>query len=345
MEFVMRSVPTVIIAGSALLCSATLTIAQESKAPGAPGAGQGSPPAAAHPSGPPSGSKGPAGAPNERAAPPSRGPNTENNQSRAKGPANKDAGRSAEGKDRPAGRPDRKAAEENQQRKGAAERKQEKSSRDAKGNEQRPDNPKNAERKGGEKQAKGREDVRAAREKLSSDQGQHLRTGFDLKRAHVDHAKFAVQRGTRIPRDIRLFLIPAAVIGLVPAYSYYRYVVVDDRVCIIDPDSYEIVDVIDEGPNPATASRPGQPQRATLQLSSPERSVVRDSIASDFPQADVRVRLALGAEVPRSVELHDFPVVVLDRVPQLRDFRFVVVERDIVVVDPHDRGVAMVIER
>jgi hypothetical protein len=73
--------------------------------------------------------------------------------------------------------------------------------------------------------------------------------------------------------------------------------------------------------------------------------VVRDSIASDFPQADVRVRLALGAEVPRSVELHDFPVVVLDRVPQLRDFRFVVVERDIVVVDPHDRGVAMVIER
>ena len=73
--------------------------------------------------------------------------------------------------------------------------------------------------------------------------------------------------------------------------------------------------------------------------------MVLDSIASDFPPADVRIRLALGAEVPRSAELHAFPDAVLDRVPKLRDFRFVVVERDVVVVDPRDRGVAMVIER
>jgi len=223
----------------------------------------------------------------------------------------------------------------------ATERRQESPPRAAGNRDQGPDRSKSAERTRTETRAQRNEEIRSARSKLSSQQRERLHSGFDLRRAHVANVKFAKRIGAHIPRRVRLFAIPAAVIALVPAYTYYRYVVLDDEVCIVDPDTYEIVDVIDEGPYPA-ASRP---QVAELHLSPAEQRIVLDSIAPDFPPAEVRIRLALGAEIPRSVELHLFPNVVLDRIPKLQDFRFVVVEHDVVIVDPGDRAVALVIER
>ena len=59
--------------------------------------------------------------------------------------------------------------------------------------------------------------------------------------------------------------------------------------------------------------------------------------------ANVRVRLALGVEVPRDVELSEFPVEVIERVPDVRRYRYIVTDTDIVLVDPDDRAVALVI--
>jgi hypothetical protein len=39
------------------------------------------------------------------------------------------------------------------------------------------------------------------------------------------------------------------------------------------------------------------------------------------------------------------PQVVVDRVPELHGLRFIVVEDQIVIVDPQDRSIALVIER
>ena len=57
----------------------------------------------------------------------------------------------------------------------------------------------------------------------------------------------------------------------------------------------------------------------------------------------MRVRLALGAEIPGSVDLERFPGGVIDRVPQVESYRYIVVEDDVVIVDPKDRSVALVI--
>ena len=54
---------------------------------------------------------------------------------------------------------------------------------------------------------------------------------------------------------------------------------------------------------------------------------------------------ALGAEVPGDVELYEFPVTVVDRVRELRAYRFLVVEEQIVIVDPRERSIALVIDR
>jgi hypothetical protein len=112
-------------------------------------------------------------------------------------------------------------------------------------------------------------------------------------------------------------------------------VVVDDEICTVDSRTYEIVDVID-GPRQEVAG---------LSLSSAQIALVRDSIPRDFPTTPLRLRLALGAEVPRDVEVYEFPAIVLDRVSQLRDYRFLVVEEQIVIVDPRDHSISLVIDR
>jgi hypothetical protein len=186
------------------------------------------------------------------------------------------------------------------------------------------------------------DELRRKRLGLAADQRTRLHHAFNLDRGHISHARFAHRVGTRLPRSVRLFAVPAAVYAIFPDYRDYRYVVIDDDICIVDPATYDVVDVIDEGYISPPSNRP---QTAQLTLTDDERALVLDSIAPDFPAADVRLRLALGADIPGRVELHEFAPIVLDRVAKLRDFRFIVAQGAVVIVDPRDRSIALVLER
>jgi hypothetical protein len=50
--------------------------------------------------------------------------------------------------------------------------------------------------------------------------------------------------GVTVPRRVNLVAIPQDVLVIVPEWRGYRYFIVDDRVCIVDPDTYVIVHVI-----------------------------------------------------------------------------------------------------
>jgi hypothetical protein len=179
--------------------------------------------------------------------------------------------------------------------------------------------------------------VREARTRLTADQRTRLVSSFDRRR--VTNVGFSARIGTRIPRSVRLYVIPAAVISLIPAYSYYRYVYEDDTIYIVDPGSYEVVDVIEySSGGPAIIE-------ARLELTPAERAILLDSISADFPETQINLRLALGAEVPSRVELHTFPEVVIDRIPKLRGHRFVVSGGDVVIVDARSREIQLVVRR
>ena len=45
------------------------------------------------------------------------------------------------------------------------------------------------------------------------------------------------------------------------------------------------------------------------------------------------------------MELYEFAPLVLDQVPKLRSFRFVLTEDELVIVAPQDRSIALVLER
>ena len=184
-----------------------------------------------------------------------------------------------------------------------------------------------------------REDVREARTRLSEGDRERLRRSFDFERARLRTVNFDHRIGHRVPRHVHLLPVSREVIAFFPYYRDYSYFVVDDEICIVDPRTYVVVDVIDEGYWRA------RPQVAGLRLGPGQIALIRDSIPRDFPEASIRLRLALGAEIPEEVELYEFPQIVLDRIPELQRYRFLVADVQIVIVDPRDRSIALVIDR
>lgn len=53
-----------------------------------------------------------------------------------------------------------------------------------------------------------------------------------------------VNVGVGVPRSVALYDLPPTWVTIVPAYRGYRYFYIDDVICIVDPNSYLIVDVI-----------------------------------------------------------------------------------------------------
>jgi hypothetical protein len=54
----------------------------------------------------------------------------------------------------------------------------------------------------------------------------------------------SINVGVAVPRSVRLHRVPADIIAIVPAYRDYEYFIFEDKVVIVDPDTYEIVDIV-----------------------------------------------------------------------------------------------------
>lgn len=86
--------------------------------------------------------------------------------------------------------------------------------------------------------------VKAAPE-LTPDQESKIR---DLvKNAKVDHVAkmpFSVAVGAEVPRNLHFYPFPKQVAEAVPEYGDYFYVVVEQKIVVIDPVNYRIVAIL-----------------------------------------------------------------------------------------------------
>jgi hypothetical protein len=146
--------------------------------------------------------------------------------------------------------------------------------------------------------------------------------------------------GSRLPRSHQLLRFAPALIALVPAYAAYRYLIVDDTICVVDPETYAIVDVI---PSSIEQAGPVPEARPALALSAHQMRCVYSVTPQDQARSDLHIRLALGAEIPRNVELFAFPEEGLACAPELAAYRYVVVQDDVIIVDPIDYAIVGVI--
>jgi Protein of unknown function (DUF1236) len=145
--------------------------------------------------------------------------------------------------------------------------------------------------------------------------------------------------GSRIPRRHHLYRFTPALLALAPMYAAYSYIMVDDTICVVDPDTYAIVDMI-----PPSIEEAGPPfSQGALALSGEQMRCVYANAPNDRARTDLRIRLALGAEIPRSVELFPFPDEALACAPELTNYAYIVVQDDLVIVNPADYAIVQVI--
>lgn len=87
------------------------------------------------------------------------------------------------------------------------------------------------------------------------------------------------------------------------------------------------------------------PQAAVIEFTpEQERTIYSTVIAAPVrtaPPADVRV--AIGAELPGTIELYEVPAAI--EYPTARRLRYTVVDRQVVLVDPSNRRVVRVIRQ
>jgi len=155
----------------------------------------------------------------------------------------------------------------------------------------------------------------------------------------VTNINVSINVGTRLPRSVHLVGLPAAVIEIVPEYRSYSYFVKDDQICIVDPNSYEIVEIIQASGQVATRSGP-----ATLVLTDEERSIVLREVDMRDGSTLGLGALVEGSDIPRDVKVRVFPETVVQKVPKLKGYSFFTAENRLAVVDQQGSKVLLVIE-
>jgi hypothetical protein len=184
----------------------------------------------------------------------------------------------------------------------------------------------------------------AGRVQLSEQQRTNLHETILKERNvnRVNQVNFSINVGTRVPRSVRLALLPASVLSLVPQYRSYRYFVANDEICIIDPNTYEIVDVVSAGTQTARGQEPGR--MARLMLTEEEKRIILENVDMRGDSTLALGSLSEGSPAPRGVRMETFTDAVVQQVPKIRGYKYFTAEDRVAIVDPQGTRVQLVID-
>ncbi|MEJ1161423.1 DUF1236 domain-containing protein [Prosthecomicrobium sp. N25] len=150
--------------------------------------------------------------------------------------------------------------------------------------------------------------------------------------------KFNINVGTSVPRgEIELHSVPETIVSIVPQYRGYRYFVVEDEIVIVEPSSYRIVEVIDRsGGGGSTGS-------ARIIVDRSKFGLIKRELK---PHQDIKIKITTrqGEVLPDDVELQSIPRTVVEEVPELREYRYVYYNNEVLLVEPQSRRIVEVIE-
>lgn len=110
------------------------------------------------------------------------------------------------------------------------------------GNEAREDRGQDSSGKAGSAEGKG---SKASISQISPEQKTKVKSVFTQHHAKaVTDIDVKVGIGVVVPRSVRFYPVPEEIIVIAPEYRDYLYFVVGNQVCVVDPETYEIVDII-----------------------------------------------------------------------------------------------------
>jgi hypothetical protein len=185
---------------------------------------------------------------------------------------------------------------------------------------------------------------------LSGDKKDRVKTSFKSEKVkEITNVNVDISVGRRLPRDWEYHSVPSAVIAIVPEYRGYRYAYVEDRYVIVDPDTYEVVYVLDEGGGGSASvgrstGESGSTRCSTdLTFTQEDRTFIYEKVHTRSTSVKIG-DLEIGASLPQDAEVEAFPSEVTTRVTKLDSCRYVVVDDKIAVVDPNDDKIVAIIE-
>lgn len=81
---------------------------------------------------------------------------------------------------------------------------------------------------------------------LSGEKRTQVQSAFRSHKSEavVKNLNFSINVGVDVPRSVTLYAVPEDVVIIVPAYRRYKYFIYEDKVVIVDPATYAIVDVL-----------------------------------------------------------------------------------------------------
>ena len=157
-----------------------------------------------------------------------------------------------------------------------------------------------------------------------------------ISRGERSNVNITVDIGQRIPDRVRLRPLPSNIISISPEFRGYSYVVVHDEIVIVEPRTKKVVTIIRGG------GGSGVLHRSSLRLEQPQITRIRREIRLDgMRRFNIDVRP--GMMVPQNVVLQPLPDVIVEEIPEVREYRFFVDRDDIVLVDPRSREVVEIL--
>jgi hypothetical protein len=82
--------------------------------------------------------------------------------------------------------------------------------------------------------------------KLSTEQRTQITSVIKEQRVQsVTNVNFSVSVGTRVPRDVHFHALPERVVTIYPEWRRYKFILVREQIVIVDPNTFEIVAVLE----------------------------------------------------------------------------------------------------
>ena len=112
--------------------------------------------------------------------------------------------------------------------------------------ESRGESNRNGSSTGASEGTEGRSGGKGSITGVTEEQRTRVKTVFT--RHHVEPARdlnVSINVGVALPHSVHLYPVPEDIVTIVPDYRGYDYIMLDDnRVAIVDPDTFEVVDII-----------------------------------------------------------------------------------------------------
>ena len=81
--------------------------------------------------------------------------------------------------------------------------------------------------------------------RLSPDERQSVRTIITQEPACRYEPRLDFSIGIPLPRSVRVCEFPESIVTEVPSVRRYRYLVRGDEIVVVDPEDYQVIDVIE----------------------------------------------------------------------------------------------------